>query len=137
MCGRGAPGTQTQSERSRGTSRSRLRPLVLTSPAGASCHGAEVDIFQVWLGALKAGAWRRIAVDVRDGASRVELRRDHRVVSFELRESFRRNHTAPDPALELVDGARGLGFEQNLPFVDDGHPGAELAHVVDDVRGKE
>src|SRR5580765_3744694 len=103
MCGRGAPGTQTQSERSRGTSRSRLRPLVLTSPAGASCHGAEVDIFQVWLGGLKAGTWRRIAVDVRDGASRVELRRDHRVLSFQIGKSFPRNLAAPDPAVKLVD----------------------------------
>ena len=62
----------------------------------------------------KSGPGDRIAVDVRDGASRVELRRDHRVLSFQLRESVRRNHAAPDPALELLNGAQRLGFEQNL-----------------------
>src|SRR4051794_19710291 len=103
-CERGAPGTRTQSERSPGTSRSSLRFLVLPSPADASCHSAKVDIFKVWLGGLKPGTRRRIAVDVGDGASRVELRRDHRVLSFPILVSFPRNFAAPDPAVKLVNG---------------------------------
>ncbi len=110
---------------------------MLTPPADASGHGAKVDVFEVWLGGLKAGTWRRIAVDVGDGASRVKLRRDHRVLSFQIRESLRRNHAMPDPALKLVNRAQWFGFEQNLPFVDDGHPGAQLTYILDNVRGKQ
>ena len=78
--------------------------------------GAEVDIFEVWLGGLKAGTWRRIAVDVGDGASRVELRRDHRVLSFQIRESFPRNLAAPDPAVKLVDRAAAARLRAGSPL---------------------
>src|SRR5207249_3572551 len=97
---------------------------------------AEVDIFQVGLDGLKIGAWRRIGVDMGDGSSRVEFRRDHWSLAFELTESVRRNHAAPDAAMELLDGAEGLGFEQNLPLIDDGHPRAQLTHILHNVRGK-
>ena len=115
-CGRGAPGTRTQSERSPGTSRSSLRLLVLTSPADASCHRAEVDIFEVWLGGLKAGTGRRIAVDVGDGASRVELRRDHRVLSFQIRESFPRNHAAARSGREARQSPAAVRLRAESPL---------------------
>ena len=43
----------------------------------------------------------------------------------------------PGQVRKLAASLQRFGFEQNLPLVDDGHPGAELAHVVDDVCGEE
>ena len=52
-------------------------------------------------------------------------------------ELFLRNHPAPDPATEVVDRLQQFGFEQDLSLIDDRHPRAQLAHVLDDVRREE
>ena len=39
--------------------------------------------------------------------------------------------------MKLVNRPQWFGFEQNLPFVNDGHPGAQLTHILDNVSGKE
>ena len=51
--------------------------------------------------------------------------------------SSREIDAAPDPAAEVVDRAQRLGLEQDLAAVDDRHARAQLAHVLDDVRGEE
>jgi hypothetical protein len=58
------------------------------------------------------------------------------VLSFEIMVGFPRNLAAPDPAVKLVNRPQWFGLEQNPPFVDDGHPGAQLTHILDDVSGE-
>ena len=47
-----------------------------------------------------------------------------------------RDHAAPDAPAEVRHRAQRLGLEQDPPPVDDRHAGAQLAHVLDDVRGE-
>ena len=71
---------------------------------------------------------------MRPASSLVEITACSRSSAGEL---VLRDHAAPDPAAQVVDRAQRLGLEQDLAAVDDRHPRAQLAHVLDDVRGEE
>ncbi len=100
----GVAGKRARSEKSpRASSRrrrlrpSRRRPMLAR-------HRAEVDILEVRLRGLEAGAGRRVAVDAHDRASGEQLGRDHRVLPLQLRQlrpsrsrGARSAHAGPRP----------------------------------------
>src|ERR1700755_2531749 len=108
--GHDGPDTRTRSEKSLETSPWHLRGWALAWPADAPRYRAEIDIFEIRLGRLEIGSRRRIAVNMGNGTSRIELRRDHGVSPFEFRQSFRRRHASPNPALQLRDSLQGFRF---------------------------
>ena len=59
------------------------------------------------------------------------------MLALERRQLVPAHGPAPDPAPQLVDRARRLRLEQDLAPVDDRETGAQLGHVLDDVRREE
>ena len=48
--------------------------------------------------------------------------------------AFRAMTRQPDSSVEIGNGSQRLRFEQNRPLVDDCHSGAQLPHLIDDMR---
>src|SRR5688572_6096807 len=95
---------------------------------------SEVDVLEIRLGGLESVARGFIAQDVDDRAPGGEPRGEdwHRLlVPGDLASA---DNLAPDPPLEPSDERTGFSVEQNSPLRQDGHPAAQLAHILDDVR---
>ena len=79
-------------------------------------HRAEVDVLEVRLGGLEAGAGSAVAVDPHQRPAGEELGRDHRPLLLQGGKLCLRNHPrAPDPTPKIVPTARSGSASSRIP----------------------
>src|SRR5215211_7208889 len=122
----GVSGRRSRNGKSPRTSRRHGRLWLRAPPADSTRHRAEVHVLEIRLGGLEASAGRPVAIDAHEGASGKKLRRDDGVLPLQCGKLVLLDHPAPYAAPKIIDGAQRLGLEQDLPSVDDCHPGAQL-----------
>src|SRR5687767_2904895 len=100
----------------------------------AAMERSEVDVLEIRLGGLKSVARRLITQDMDGREPGGEPRRESWYRVLVSRDLASADYLAPDPALEPRDERAGFSVEQHSALRQDGHPAAELAHILDDVR---
>src|SRR5438270_8965705 len=96
----------------------------------------EENVFQIGLRGRKTIARRLLAVHVEEWPSPHQFVGNHAESLLVMRQFGFIDGALPDPAFELGDGNLRLALVEHLPFVDDGHVGAEIHDIFNNVRGE-